>query len=202
MKILSKNIFKILPVGKFDLLPDFKEERTQKFTTLVLTLVALSLFGLLAINPTLSTIAKLKKQVSDNNFVDQKLQQKINALTALSQKYTSLQNDLPIITAAIPKNPEIPLLVAQIQATSKNSNVSLNSLQTFQVEIEKPKIQKKFSSFSFAFSADGSYNDLLKFVSLVSNMERVVSVDILSLTKRTGSNLLELTFKGKAFFNQ
>lgn len=202
MKILSKNIFKILPVGKFDLLPDFKEERTQKFTTLVLTLVALSLFGLLAINPTLSTIAKLKKQVSDNNFVDQKLQQKINALTTLQQKYASLQNDLPVIIDAIPKNPEIPLLVAQIQAASRNSSVSLNSLQTFQVEIEKPKIQKKFSSFSFALSADGSYNDLLKFVSVVSNMERVVSIDILSLTKKTGSNLLELTFKGKAFFNQ
>lgn len=202
MKILSKNIFKILPVGKFDLLADFKEERTQKFTTLVLTLVALSLFGLLAINPTLSTIAKLKKQVSDNNFVDQKLQQKINALTTLQQKYTSLQNDLPVIIDAIPKNPEIPLLVAQIQAASGNSNVSLNSLQTFQVEIEKPKIQKKFSSFSFALSADGSYNDLLKFISVVSNMERVVSIDIFSLTKKTGSNLLELTFKGKAFFNQ
>ena len=202
MKILNKDLFRILPVGKFDLLPDFKEERTQKFITIILTLIAVSFFALFAINPTLSTIAQLKKQVSDNELVDKQLSQKINNLTILQQKYTALKNDIPIIISAIPKGPEIPLLVAQVQAASINSNVSLNSLQTFQVEVGKPSVSKKFSSFSFALSAGGSYNDLLRFISTISNMQRIVSVDILSFTTKSGSNLLELNFKGKSFFNQ
>ncbi len=183
-------------------LPDFKEERVQKFTTLVLTLVALSFFGIFAINPTISTIVKLQKELADNNFVDQKLQQKISNLTTLQQKYTALQNDMPFILAAIPKTTQIPLLAAQIQSVAKNSNTDIQNFQTFQVEVENPTSKKTYSSFSFSLSAEGNYDNLSNFLQNISSMQRIVSIDILSLIKKTGGGGLLLTLKGRAFFNQ
>lgn len=182
-------------------LPNFKEERTQKFTTILLTVVALAFFGLLAINPTISTIAKLRKELEDNTSVDEKLQNKINNLSTLQKKYNTMQKDLPLIFSAIPKTPEVPILAAQIQSIAKNTNVSLENFQSFQVQVQKEASARNYSNFSFTVSAIGTYGDLYKFLTILSNMERVVSVDLVSLTKKNASNVVNLSIKGKAFFN-
>lgn len=202
MKIINKDSFKNTRIKYLQLLPDFKAEKTQKFTTLILTFFALSFFGLFAINPTLSTIAELNKQLEDNKIIDEKLAQKISNITTLQQKYVALQPDLPIIFASIPKSPEIPLFVAQIQATAVNSNTTLETLQTFPVDVNKNPAQRQFSSYSFALTADGNYNDLSNFLSGLSSMQRIVEIDIISLTRKSGvSNSLQLTLKGKTFFS-
>ena len=148
MSKINRNLFKDIKKNKyFQLLPDFKEDRVQKITTLALTLVALSFFGLFAINPTLSTIAKLEKELSDNKFVDQKLQTKINDLSLLQQKYALIQQDLPYVYSSVPKSPEAPLVIAQIQTLAKANNLKISSFQTFQAEIEKsPTNLKKYSN--------------------------------------------------------
>lgn len=202
MKIINKDSFKNTRLKYLQLLPDFKAEKAQKFTTLILTFFALSFFGLFAINPTISTIAELNKQLEDNKVVDEKLAQKISNITTLQQKYTALQPDLPIIFASIPKMPEIPLFVAQIQAVAANSNITLETLQTFPIDVNKNPVQRQFSSYSFALTADGNYNDLSNFLSGLSSMQRIVEVDIISLTRKSGvSNSLQLTLKGKTFFS-
>lgn len=192
-------LFKSLDYSRF--IPKLKEERTQKFTTIILTVVTLSLFGLFAINPTISTILKLRKELDDNTFVDNKLQEKINNLSSLQKKYIILQNDLPLIFAAIPQSPEVPLLVAQIQAIAKNNNIAIENFQSFEVEVPTKSTTRNYSSFSFALSVGGTYNDLYRFLTQLSNMQRVVAVELLSLTKKSISNSIELSIKGKAFFN-
>lgn len=202
MKILNKNSLKsLIKPGYFNLV-DFKEERTQKFTTLILTLAALTVLGLFAINPTLSTIVRLQKELEDKTAVDNKLTQKINSLSSLQNEYTAMENDLPIIYAAIPQTPEAPLLIAQLQEAASRSNVELLNTQTFQVDVEKPGVTKRFSAYSFSLTADGQYQNLLQFLSTITNMERVISVDIISITRKTGETDLQLTFKGRAFFNR
>lgn len=199
----NKDSLKNIRLRYLKFLPDFKAEKARKITTLIMTLASLSFFGLFAINPTLSTIAELNKELDDMRLVDQRLSDKINNLTVLQQKYTNLQADLPIIFTSIPKDPEVPLFVAQTQAVANSASVSLESLQTFEVEVNKNPNLKKYSSFSFALTADGNYNNLNNFLSNLSNMQRIVEVDIISLTRKTGSaDLLQLTLKGKTFFIQ
>src|SRR4051794_1976618 len=97
---LPKNYFENLTAAKYreylKLLPSIHDERTQLITMLIFTFVALSFFGLFAINPTLSTIVELKKELSDSQFVDQQLTNKINNLESLQQRYNLLGPDLPV----------------------------------------------------------------------------------------------------------
>lgn len=201
MKLLSTSFFSETKNKYLELLPAFKEERTQKFTTLILTLISLSFFGLIAINPTISTIIKLNKELEDSRLVDAKLTEKINNLTSLQENYNRLQPDLPIILSAIPKNPEVPLFAAQVQAVAQASNINIDSLQTFEVGVSNIPSARGFSSFSFALVAEGSYNDISNFLTSLSTMQRIVGIDILSLTKKTGGNILQLTLKGRTFFS-
>lgn len=192
------NLFKNF---NYSFLPNFKEERTKKFTTILLTVITLAIFGILAINPTISTIVKLRKELDDNNLVDNKLQEKINNLSSLQKQYNGMQKDLPLILGAIPKNPEVPLLAAEIQSVAKNTNVNVENFQSFQVQIQQQASPRNYSAFSFTVSAVGTYNDIYRFLTTLSNMRRVISLDLLSLTKKTASNQVDLSIKGEVFFN-
>ena len=81
MKVLKYNISnfftKIKKEKYLGFLPDLKKEKTQKYSSIIFSLVSLSFFGIFAINPTLSTIAKLKKELSDTKFVEEQLRKNI-----------------------------------------------------------------------------------------------------------------------------
>jgi Tfp pilus assembly protein PilO len=188
-------------------MPDLKQERTKKFTTVVLTLVATIILGLFAVSPTLSTIANLQKQIDDSTFVNQKLQQKINDLSTLQQKYANVQSDLPVITDAIPTSAQIPLLVAQIQTVAQNASLKLDSFQTFEVDLSKVTvINKNYSSFDFGLSAEGSYQQITDFLDNLTNFQRIITIANISVSKSNNTNntngTLQLNVGGATFFKK
>src|SRR3990167_9706363 len=133
MKLTISKLFNKVNKDKYskylELMPDFKKQKTQKFTTVVLTLLAIMILAIFAINPTLSTIANLQKQLEDANFVVERLDQKINNLSVLQTKYETLKNDLPIIYASIPKTEEAARLTGQLQALATENNLAIASIQ-------------------------------------------------------------------------
>lgn len=201
MQIKTKNIFKDIRQNKyFQLLPDLKEERVQKFTTLILTLVALSFFGLFAISPTVSTIAKLQKELADNKYVDQQLTTKINNLSVLQSKYVTVQNDLPVVLSAIPRNPEVPTLTAQVHAAVLENGLTPISFQTFQVAADASGPNpERYTSFLFGLSANGNFESVKNFITSIINMDRIVSIDTIFISKGEGDDTLKLNFKGEAY---
>lgn len=203
MQLPNSKIIKNLRQSKYlELLPNLKQEKAQKFTSVVLTFVALSFFGLFAINPTISTIVRLRRELNDNQFTETQLTQKINNLSSLGGQYQLLEADIPYVTASMPKDPQISLLVAQLQSVAKDAAVDLSELKTLQVEVTTPKTtQKKFSSFTFSLVAEGGYNNILKLIDSISNMQRVVSLDIIAINRKSDqSGTIQLGLKGTAYF--
>lgn len=206
--IISKYISHNLAKSKYlEFLPKFKEEKTQKFTTLVFTLLAFSFFGFFAINPTLSTIAALKKELSDNEFVNQKLDEKISNLSILNQKYDLLREDLSSITSIMPPNPNPTLLAGQIQAIAAENNVKLSSLQIFEIEISKnirpdsTEDPKSYSKFIFSFGAKGSYTDLKKFLASFTDFQRIITIESISV-RGANNSTMEIDIKASSYFKK
>jgi Tfp pilus assembly protein PilO len=200
MQIKADKILKDLENNKYvHLFADFKEEKTRKVTYIVLTLIALSLFGAFAISPTLSTISKLKKELKDNKFVEQQLQKKINDLTILDEKYNLIQSDLPVVYEAIPKNPDVALLAAQIQSLSQQNGLTLTNIQIFSVDSDSGK--KDYSLFNFSLSAEGDYNQISNFITSLNSMRRITTERTISITRKDQGNLT-LTIKGEAYFKK
>lgn len=181
-----------------ELIPDLKKEKAQKYITIVLTLTTAIILGLFAINPTFSTIANLQKQIDDNNFVQQKLQQKINNLATLQEKYSSLQPDLSIVYDAIPKTTMVPIFIAEVQSIAKNSSLTITSLQTSEVKLSNQTPDN--SSFDFTITANGTYQNMVKFLDTISHFQRIVAIKDISIS--TQSNALMLSFQGTAYFKQ
>ncbi len=203
MQLSNARILKNLRQSKYlELFPALKQEKTQKFTSIILTFMALSFFGIFAINPTISTIVRLRRELTDARFTETGLTQKISNLSSLGREYQQLENDIPYVLNAVPQDPQISLLVAQIQSVAQDSGVILEGVQTFEVEVLTPKTaQKKYSSFSFSVTAEGGYNEVLRLIDLISTMQRVVSLDIIALNRKADqSGTTQLSLKGTAYF--
>ena len=202
MQEIVKDIVKIKYFPKLSYL---SQERSQKFFAIVLTLLALSFFGIFAINPTVSTIIKLQKEVSDSEFVYSQLDSKIKNLSELRKQYASLQNDLFIVTDAIPTEPNVHLLFAQVQAASQKSNIKIKKLQNFEVEIltNNKTPGKKYYSYSFVIVGSSSFENISNFVSAITDMQRIIDIDIFSISSTTAKNdSLEFNIQATAFFKK
>jgi Tfp pilus assembly protein PilO len=203
---IPKNYFANLNAQRYreylKLLPDMKNEHTQAYTMLAFTLAALSFFGIFAINPTLSTIVNLKKQLSDSLFVHQQLTTKINNLSILQQKYTVMSGDLPYLYAAIPKEPSSPTLLAQVQALAQQDEMKLTTLHTFEVSLSPSDQRVPPGGFSYVFSleAEGSYNNMLRFATDLSQLNRIITIELFSIAKDDKTDSLTLTLRGRQYF--
>lgn len=205
----KERIFNYIQSTKYwERLPNFKEKKTQAFTTLAFTLVAFSFFGFFSINPTLSTIAQLQKQLEDSHFVNEELKRKIVNLRTLQTKYSLIQSDIPSIVSAIPSSPSIPLFVAQIQALGVKDQVTINRVQIYEVELTRNKnnlppsaqeAQDAHSIFEFTIDISGTNSSIATFLSSVIDFQRIVTIDTFTVTQDS-SHGMRLVFKGKAYF--
>lgn len=182
------------------LLPNMQEGNTPHFVMLALTFAALSFFGIFAINPTLTTIANLKKQVADSKEVDKQLTTKINNLSSLQQQYNQMGTDMTNIYAAIPQNAEAPLLTAQIESLAKKHSLSVTTYRVAEVQLASVKPNNKIKSFIFTLQASGNYTDMLAFSSELANFSRVVTVETIEIGRDSKTNDLELTLRGRQYF--
>jgi len=196
MKMLNNNYY--------NLLHNLSETRTQKIISIILTLIALCLFGLFVINPTLSTIVKLRKEISDNEIVNQKLGEKISALNSLQQAYSRLEDDLPTLLGSIPTSPLVPLFIGQIQAVAKNTNIQISQLQSSQVDLFKDsEVSQKYLAYAFSFTGDGTYEDITKFIENIVNMQRIVGIETSTINNAEINNTsLRISIQGMTYFKK
>lgn len=198
-----KNLFRTSNYEKYykGLVPYLKKEKNQKYLSIILTLSASIFFILFAVNPTISTIVKLKKQIADAETVQSKLSQKIINLTSLSQQYQELQPDLPLILDAVPENPKAPTLVGQIQTIGSNSSITSIDIDIDTINLNGGTSTQS-SSFSFSVTGQGDFENIQSFVKSLTTMERVLSITSIQFSKATEGNALNFVIKGFAYFKK
>jgi len=196
-----KKVFKGIKYEKYykDILPYLKKQKNQEYFMAILTLGAIIFFALFAINPTISTIAKLRKEVQDSKFVDKALDEKINNLSSLITEYSVIQKDLPFVLDAIPKNPQAPTLVGQIQTIAQTSNVIIEDLDISEVGLTN-KDASTSANFSFSLTGTSTYENIKTFVDDLITMQRIVSLESITLTKNSDSESIQLDLKGSAYY--
>lgn len=203
---LPRKYFDNLSTSKYKdylkLLPNMQKENTRIVTTLILTFLAMSFFGIFAINPTLSTIITLKKQLADSMVVHSALEQKISNLSSLQQQFSALGPDLPFIFAAIPFEPSAPTLIGKIYGLAQNTNVNITFISALDLQILGQDKTPNNSSYIFSFQAKGSYNSLANFIKDLSNIDRIISVDSVSVSKDPKQNDIFMDIKGRAYYQK
>jgi hypothetical protein len=205
-----------------------KREDIKVYSGLILSLLTISFFGFFAIKPTLSTIASLVKEIKDKREVNQKLQEKINALTLA-------QGELLQVSEALTPKPNLALFINQLEVLAKKNNLKINSLSFSSVifyeqkketlkskegaqeeeiigeinpkekpqekEKKSPETKQDYRENNFSFQSSGTLADLKKLLENLENFRRIVKTEKVSLTQEKDQNWT-LALNGKIFYQK
>ena len=206
---LPKNYLENLSLNKYreylKLLPNMKQENTKAITMLIFTFVALAFLGIFAINPTITTIIQLDKQLDESQFVYEQLTTKINNLSSLQEQYATLTPALSVLYNAIPETAQVPTAIGQVQQLAATNNITIISLTTSPVSISDPKQPegvKTHASFTFSLEATGTYANMIAFTSQLTTIDRIVTIESLSFFKDAQRDQLILGITGREYYKK
>jgi Tfp pilus assembly protein PilO len=206
MKIEQARALLIKELNEFykKYLQPLNEEERRKLTGyfyILLTLVSVSFFGLFAISPTFNTISNLNKQYQDDKTILDGLETKLSNLKSLDNEYVNLENNLDEIYSAIPKKPEIPKLMRQVETLAATDNVQITNLNMNTVEIYPNSKTDPIFSYIFTVDVSGNQHDVLNFLSDFINFDRIVGLNRVS-TGQNQESKYTLSITARAFFAQ
>lgn len=198
MKITkNENLEKYLKV----VTPYLRNTQNQKYLTLFLTIGTSIFFILFAINPTISTIAKLKKEISDSRILDQKMSEKINNLSYLNSAYPQIENDISYITDAVPQKSDAPVLIGQMQKLAQEAGVSIGNITISPVSLTSSN--PSINSFNFTVTVGGQFNDFSRYLEYLITMQRALTIDSVLINKtESDSRAVTAIINGAAYFKK
>lgn len=189
--------------------PVFLSPKNRAYTTIIFSFLAVSLFGWYAIKPTVQTILYLRREIKDKTQVNQKMEEKINALIEGQANYEAVQEQISYIGQALPNNPEIVSIVRQLKNLTNLSQASLSAIQTSNLPITEPESTEKIQTNSenpdnpvitnpkgkdlknklievpITVTHSGSYTAFKTFIEGLISMRRIISIGDISIAPDT-----------------
>jgi len=174
--------------------PILAKPKTKIYSTVIFFFLVVSLFGWYAIRPTIQTILYLQREIKDKTAVNKKMDDKIQALIQSQSIMESIQQKLPLIEDAIPKNPDAIDVVRQLRDLTVSTGASVSAIQIGTI----PAVQTASSSaspltkqveFPVTMSVEGNYQTISLFLNSLINIRRIILIDSISFTpnKKQGS---------------
>jgi Tfp pilus assembly protein PilO len=181
--------------------------KIRSFAWLSLTIFTICFFLIVAIRPTLVTIAKLNREIKDEKEANRKMQIKINSIIAAQDEYAKNLDNLPLLDEALPDRSEFPRLAYFIEKLAIDNNLSLKSLGFDRIgriekKITKGEIPSNTTPLDFSVNVSGSYSDLKAFLTQLENSRRIVNINQASFSqiKKEDNWELVLYISGQALF--
>ncbi len=153
----------------------------QVSSQLVFSIIAVIIFAIFAIRPTLLTMSDLIKELNDKQALSQSLTQKVAALSSAQTEYTNSQDKLAILDEAIPPEPRFGEAVAIIEKIASENNLLIQSVQAKAVPKEDStatgSAEKTRVSTPIVVTVQGDYPTIRNFVNALQTTRRLLVID-------------------------
>lgn len=194
--------------------PLLKTRQTQAFLMVVMSLVTIAFFGTFAIRPTLKTIATLQRQIEDRSFLNEKLEEKINALILAQEEYQRIASRLPLIYTLLPEKAEFPSLLRRLELLADQNSATISGLQFDPVVLYRespPEVTTDVVSATpsaptttpiyFTLTLNGDYLNLVALLSQLTLIDRLVTIHSVTISKdQSGESRLNLGLTTRAYY--
>lgn len=180
--------------------PVLKSHFVKSYGSAVFTFVALTVFILFAIKPTVETILTLQKKLANNQEVSRKLNEKVQNLTLARKNYLNLDpNSKRRIITALPNQPEIKAALQTLESTALNNQASVSAIQIQPFvldEITKKDTPPAAAEIIFVYNLEGAFVNLNAVLTQLKNSGRLISIDSVSFSS-SSSKTVFMSIKGK-----
>lgn len=180
-----------------------KRQDVQAFVELLLSLSAISIFGVFAIRPTAVTILELNNQITSEQETVRLLDAKIAALAKADEVFDRNKTNLPLVADAIPENPTLEGYIRQIEGLAKRHSLLIINMNTKEIPILGTKSEasgeeitteeevehypKGGQFFKFEFNVTGGFEQIHAFLGDFERMRRPMFEDSVNIRLSQGS---------------
>lgn len=185
----------------FDIVSLYKKRQDLRlFLEILLSLTAISFFGLFAIRPTFVTIGSLLNQIRSKEELLAQMETKITNLESAQAVYSRELPRISLLDSAIPEAPTPESYVRQLEGLASANNVSLQGLtigettllgrgEIIREDEDVTALPEGAKGISVTMTAAGSYADLASFLTNLENLRRPVLIDVLSFNRLSFESL-------------
>jgi hypothetical protein len=174
-----------------------KRQDVRAFVELLLTLSAITIFGLFAIRPTIVTIIELNSQIKGGQETIKLLDAKIQSLAEAQEAYTNNRAVLSLLGTAVPENPSPENYIRQVEGLTSRHSLLLLDLSTSDIPVlgamstevipDKTKEQEEnlfpsqVKNYELEFAVSGDYEQIRAFLRDFEFMRRPMLEDTVSI---------------------
>ncbi len=194
--------------------PTLKKPKAQASTAAVFSFLAISLFAWYAVRPTAQTIIYLRKEIEDKTKVNKQLEDKITALILAQATFEEIQDRLPLVSEALPYNPDAVLLARQLYHIANISQASISALQIPSLPLltqeasagaKLAPTKSLVGEFPVTVVISGGYPNLKSFLYGLLTLRRVTSIDSITIkqsgTRALTGETLQLSVRIRGYFS-
>jgi len=164
----------------------------RMFLEILLSLATISLFSLLALRPTLITIAELIKEIEGKKETVAVMEAKIENLSQAQAIYDQEINTIRLLETSIPKNPAPDGYIRQVEGLAYKDSVIVLAMSTAEItlvgkdvkEVEQTldgRVIGAGGEVTFSARVAADYRELFSFLSDMDKMRRPMNIDSLAL---------------------
>lgn len=197
---------------RIDLSAFYQKKKIRTYTALVMTIATICFFLFFAIRPTVFTISNLLREIKDNKKVVAGLDQKIEALNSAQIEFQRARKELYLIDEALPLQPDLGLLVRQIEALARRDQIELGPVRYDQSTLLKgaktpegkaAKVAAKETGqkagLGFSLVVNGDYDKLHLFIKDLTSLRRIIRLESVGFRQQK-SGSLSLTLEAQAIY--
>ncbi len=167
---------------------------TKAYSTTVFSFLAISLFGLYAILPTVRTILFLRREIADKTKVNGQMEEKISALIESQAAYEAATGKIPLVTAAIPTTASPVELAITLKNLAAVTGASISAFQVTSVPLAEDQAtsaaQAKspaLTPYPIALTINGPFINLKGFLDGLLSLQRIITIDSIRIAPSTES---------------
>ena len=155
---------------------------------------------LLAIRPTLATVAALQKKIEDQQVVSRRLEAKISQLVTAQKNLVAYADRLADYAAAVPDEHDQGSLAKRVEVLARDQGLTVNGLSLSAVPLLGTDINLtdkkgsgqpttefggKIATFEVSFDLSGDPERIFDFLATLEKMDRVAVIGEIDLKKET-----------------
>lgn len=173
----------------------------KTYGSVIFTILALIVFIIFAIKPTLETIAVLQKELSLQKDTLSQATQKSEDLAQARKNYQQIDQNIKVkIQTAIPQNVNIATLIRSLEGATLATQASVSALQFQPITLQKQTSIVNLKELNFTFNVEGSFETIKTILDNLSSTERSISLDGISFSKIEGGNTILMSVSGKGYY--
>lgn len=178
-----------------------KREDIRAYTGILLSLFAVTFFGIFAIRPTLKTIGELTSQIRGQKEIVATLDQKINSLETAQKTWQEITPHISILNQALPEIPNAEIFIRQVETFALQENLIIQDLSLGKLNL-MGETGDGLKFFTFLVAVQGEPEKVFSFSEKLQNLRRVFVWQTVVLGEKkekgqsTSSGKLTLTIGG------